>query len=351
MNDFSRKQLLINYLLGICTEWEKEEVERWLDKDPDNLALLQKTARELGREKQFPLPDKARMKEDILQQVGKSASSVEAKPKSDQSGHPLKLRQSRISWFLRVAAVFMIVGFTALFGILWLGDFQEDESSVMKEVITNRGERAQITLKDGTRVRLNADSKITYPEEFGLDSRAVHLSGEAYFEVVRDGRPFYVYAGETITQVLGTEFNVKAYEEEELRIVVSEGKVVVRRHESPEVEEALLEKGDMASLQRNGKSVLSVARNVDLQPHIGWLDYRLEFDSTALAEVSAILDRWYGVDITFTDPGLAELRYTAVFEDESIEEILQAINLSAGLEYTMQDRKITFFRKKEEGSK
>lgn len=341
MNDFSRKQLLVNYLLDICTDREKEEIERWLDKEPDNVSLLQEVANELGIKKEFSLPDKARIKEEVMRRVGKPTPSDE----KFRTAQRRSIHRSRTGWFFRIAAVFIIAGFATLFGIFWFGDFQENgnEPTVMKEVITERGERAQFLLVDGTRVRLNADSKITYPEDFEQDTRAVHLSGEAFFEVTSDDRPFYVHTDETVVQVLGTEFNVKAYqEEEEIRVVVAGGKVAVRRQDAPE-DEALLEKGEMASLRQNGNGVLSVTRNVDLKRHLGWLEYRLEFDSTSLAQVSVILERWYGIDITFADPGLTELRYSAVFEDESIDEILQAMKLSVGLEYEMQGREVTFY--------
>jgi transmembrane sensor len=164
---------------------------------------------------------------------------------------------------------------------------------------------------------------------------------------VPDERPFVVYADEAVVEILGTEFNVQAYEvqayeeEEEIQVVVTDGRVAVRHIDAPEDQAAFLERGDMASLRRNGTSSLSVIRDVDLRRHLGWLEYRLEFDGASLDQVVKRLERWYNIDINLADPSLSDIIFTGVFEGESVYEVLQTLQISLDLEYEIQGQEVT----------
>lgn len=345
MNHKVNLNIIYRYLAGECTAEEKQRILRWMNADPENREIMQSIQRiwsvEPRKETESDIQLAWKHLEERLEQREQVLTTVERRP----GRFPIR-KSGPFVWY-RVAAVFMVIAVTTLYAALNFSGNPDPEPLAMNEVVTEKGQRAQLVLDDGSRVRLNADSKITHPKEFGAENRVVQLSGEAYFEIVRDGRPFFVHADDAVIEILGTEFNVLAYEEEEIQVVVSGGKVSVRHQDANESNAAFLERGDMASLKRGGNELPSVTHNVDLERHLGWLDYRLEFDATPLEKVAKRLERWYEMDITLADPSLSDLRFTAVFEDESIDEVLDALQLSLDLEYEIQDRQITFFREDE----
>jgi transmembrane sensor len=153
------------------------------------------------------------------------------------------------------------------------------------------------------------------------------LIGEALFRVAHDpSRPFLVRAGEAVTEVLGTEFGVRAYPSGEgVRVVVASGRVAVRaaQGEDPGV---VLNGGDLANVRPDGR--IHAERRVDLTSYLGWISGRLVFDSVPLAEALPELERWYGGDLAVHDSALARRRLSATFTRESLPEVLEAIGLA-----------------------
>ncbi len=254
-----------------------------------------------------------------------------------------KRRRMGIKWTIRIAAVFMIAALTSLFTILFMAETEQEQVKTFSEVVTERGQRATVNLGDGSRIRLNSDSRLVYPEDFDTNAqREVQLYGEAYFEIARDERPFIVRADEAIIEILGTEFNVYAYEDrEDIRVVVSDGMVSVRSERISAEDSSPLGKGDMATLKRGGEGDVTVTQNVNLQHHLGWMEYRLSFDNIPLSYVASTLQRWYGVDIEFENDQLREKTLTADFEDASIHEVIRVIEIAVNIEHEMDGRKIT----------
>ena len=251
-----------------------------------------------------------------------------------------------VIWAFRIAALLVVSAMAGLVTITWLAE-PEVDTAAMNEVGTDRGQRAEVQLEDGTTIRLNSDSRITYPASFSNGVRSVSLTGEAYFDIARDERPFRVYAEGAEIEILGTEFNVTAYRDEEgLQIVVAEGVIDVSYADGNEISRdiAQLGRGEMVEIERSTGS-FSLTHDVDLAHHLGWLEYRLEFEGMPAGEVARTLERWYGIDITFSEPELADLRLTASFNDDSVQEVLRVMELSLGLGTETEGRKVTFFRK------
>ncbi|MEX2639677.1 MAG: FecR domain-containing protein [Balneolales bacterium] len=246
--------------------------------------------------------------------------------------------------FMRVAATLLVAGFITVYFFQADEEANAPETEVMEEVVTDRGQRATVQLDDGSRIRLGVDSQLSYPKAFETEERTVHLTGEAYFEIVHDNRPFLVLTDDAEIQILGTEFNVQAYNQERVQVVVADGKVGVRSRISGEVDDAVLERGDMAQLYREGNGEFEISHDVDLKRHLGWLDHRLEFNDVPLEEVARKLERWYRIDIQVSDPDYNDLRFTATFDDEPITEVLSAIKYSLQLEHEFQGRLVTLYR-------
>ncbi len=248
------------------------------------------------------------------------------------------------NWIIRIAAVLLVSVLTSLFALVYMNEEGLDETISMREVVTESGQRATVHLDDGTRIRLNSGSKLIHPHEFENGERKVQLFGEAYFEIAKDERPFIVHADEALIEILGTEFNVQAYDEfDEIKVVVAEGRVAVRSDRQTYDNSAFLEKGDMASLMRGSEGRVTITQNVDLRRHLGWIEYRLNFDNIPLGQVAATLQRWYGVEIQFSDDHLKQMKLTADFEDASIHEVIRVMEIALNLQYQMQGRTITFY--------
>ncbi|MEX2573628.1 MAG: FecR domain-containing protein [Balneolaceae bacterium] len=342
MNDDLDYERIARYLAGECSKEESEEMDSSINKDPDLKLFIRKIWETRERK---PKPWDVELTWNRLSKKMDQSEDVRI-PAGQETEKKRKTRTSKTAWFVRIAAVFMIIGFAGLFGVLYVtGPEAEEPAAVVREMTTKKGQRAEVRLNDGTRIRLNADSKIEYPREFEAGVRTIRLTGEAYFEVATDDRPFFVYANGAVVQILGTEFNVQAYEEdEEVRVAVARGKVSVGFSDNDDVESALLEGGDLAQLKHEG-SLLSVTHGTDLGRHLEWLENRLTFDNASMEEVATKLERWYGVEIEFSDPGLAEMSISATFDDESIHEVLRILQLSLDLDYETEGQKIIFTEK------
>lgn len=163
------------------------------------------------------------------------------------------------------------------------------------ELVVPVGGECHVLLEDGTDVWLNADSKLKYPIVFNGESREVVLSGEAYFEVKKDNRPFIVNLESGDITVLGTSFGVSAYPGYPNYTTLVRGSV---RFTSLRREQIVLTPGEQAVVDIFGSLK---KRNVDVEEFVGWKDGVFIFKDKPLAEIMEILERWYGVHVIFQD--------------------------------------------------
>ena len=203
-------------------------------------------------------------------------------------------------------------------------------NSPYTSVITRNKQTIELTLSDGSHVRLNNGSSIKYLRTFSDTHRQVMLAGEAFFKVTRDERPFTVVTKQAWTTVLGTQFNVWARGEETL-VIVKEGRVRLSSI-IPDSGSFELTKGQMSQIV--GQHSPEPPELVDAEYLLGWLNGRLIFKKTPLPEIVAELERTYDVSIVLHNSTLADLTMTAEFENASIEEILSSICLTLNISYT-----------------
>ena len=177
-----------------------------------------------------------------------------------------------------------------------------------------------VTLSDGTRVRLNANSTLEYPASFDdAEVREVRLKGEAHFEVTKNPhRPFVVKAGEMQTQVLGTIFDVKAYRKDAPKVTLMQGKVKVSNADT-EVE---MRPGQTATLQAD-KIVVSKA-----SPSASdWLEGDFDMDQVTLAEAMSDIGAWYNKTVVFqSQANMDKLIHFRFSRRASLQEIITALN-------------------------
>jgi transmembrane sensor len=179
---------------------------------------------------------------------------------------------------------------------------EKPAEKLMNEVIIPYGSKSMLTLGDGTKVWLNAGSKLAFPTVFTGVRRVVYMEGDAYFEVAHDpGKPFIVNAGEVSLNVLGTRFYLSSYSsEEEVIAVLMEGSVAIRENSAFKLSrnEALLEPGQKAIYTRNNKEI-SVKEESDPDIYIAWTEGWFQFDKESLYTVFRKLERYYDIDIVY----------------------------------------------------
>ena len=201
-------------------------------------------------------------------------------------------------------------------------DNTKEKAEKLLAVTTPRGKDYHLTLADGTQVWLNADSKLEFPKQFLSSKRKVKLTGEAYFEVVKDERhPFIVETEYFNTTVLGTTFNIKAYSEKDANIVLVDGSVKV----SSKGSDMTLKPGQQATL--NSKLLTLNVRDVDTYPYTQWREGFFYFEQQTLFEIMQELGRWYNVNIAFEDPQKMNLRLHFVCKrSEHLSEAIKNMN-------------------------
>ena len=184
-----------------------------------------------------------------------------------------------------------------------------------------RGKDFSLVLTDGTKVWLNAESKLEYPAEFTGRKRIVRLSGEAYFEVASDKEhPFVVETGSIHTHVLGTEFNVRNYAQENLNVTLVKGCIEVSNQDSQK--KMLIHPNENLCIQKDGSFNLE---KVDVATYTSWKEGLFYFDNVSLDKIIYELGRWYDVNIRIADESL--LKYKLHYYSKRAESLEKALQL------------------------
>jgi ferric-dicitrate binding protein FerR (iron transport regulator) len=256
------------------------------------------------------------------------------------------------SFYVRAAAslAFLMILVTGVFFVFNVMK-QRSVSIAWNEKKTVMGEKSIITLLDGTRITLNADSKLKYPVRFGEDAREVSLEGEAYFEVNQDAsKPFVVRTGNVSTTDLGTKFDVSAFPNEEtITISLEEGKVEVSTNISGTKKEDIF-LTPTHQLIYNKEKETSKVESFDSQKATGWKDNILVFDDEPFSKVLVPLERYFGVKFEIADQSLANRSIKANFKNESFWTVVKVIEKATGLTYKTSKennelKKIIFYEK------
>ncbi|MBL1408266.1 FecR family protein [Sphingobacterium faecale] len=204
------------------------------------------------------------------------------------------------------------------------------------EIHTPRGGQYQVTLSDGTKVWLNADSKLTYPSQFDLDKRVVELVGEAYFEVAKNivdnvNKPFVVKTKKQEIEVLGTSFNTTAYMDDDCTYTtLVEGKVQIKDGKK----EVFLSPGEQCMTTASG---LLEKKRVDVSQFVAWRNDEFFFYETELKEVVRMLGRWYDFE-TVNEESIPDTHmYGTISREKRLTEVIHLIQAS-GLKFRIEKK-------------
>jgi ferric-dicitrate binding protein FerR (iron transport regulator) len=273
------------------------------------------------------------------------------------------LSQNRFWKAAAAAVIFML----AIWWFFWQDTQNQsiaEDKAPLNQVATKAGSRTQIVLRDGTKVWLNGESKLTYANEFDGETREVRLSGEAYFDVVKNpDKPFIIHTEKITIRVTGTSFNVRDYPgETKAETSLISGKVeVCPVHNPKEVyylkpnEKIVLKEfkpGITKPLQKQAiaeKMIRPVEVEIvklqfdpidNIPVETAWLNDQLAFSDESFREVADKIENWYNVSIEFRSPELESLRFTGKFDKETLPEALQALQFTTPFSYKIKDNKI-----------
>ncbi len=234
MSTPSEWALLARYLSGECSEEEQVEVETLIASDPEKQRLIASMSQVWdGPETHSTTSDVNELWSELAEKSGITATTEMPRDgRHGMAGRVIEWLQPQLHLHpvrrYAVAAILVIACSLAYYGSQEIVSTPGEHADAWATVVVESGTHGSFTLSDGSRVRLDAGSTLWYPEIFDEGERTVLLSGEGYFEVAPVGKPFVVHADRAVVEVLGTQFNVRAWQtEQRVTVAVAEGRVAL----------------------------------------------------------------------------------------------------------------------------
>lgn len=367
----SLQESIISFLEGKLTQSQADELMAWVKQSEGNMQYFMQMeeiwhASGLLNDKQL---DSKKGFADIRKKI------------ADRGIRKFPVKEIRLSLpgLLRIAASFLVLATLGISGTLLLNrDRGKTANSAMVETSVPKGSKSLITLPDGSTVWLNSDTRFRYSVDFGKSDRNVFLEGEAYFKVAKNEKMvFQVNTSDISVKALGTAFNVKAYKEEEtVETTLEEGKVTIdlinpskgAKRAKPVLlmpkQTAVFKKqyGDVAIIETQNKLVeadkpaaivkpdaipIEVINVDDIRLYTSWKDSRWVFKNEKLISLAPKLERRYDITITFVDKELEEYAFNGSLLEESLEQVLAAIQLTSPIRYEINAKQVYLYEDKE----
>ncbi|WP_343670355.1 FecR domain-containing protein [Chitinophaga sp.] len=263
----------------------------------------------------------------------------------------------RMRWVAAAASLALLITAGAFYYIY--------ERGTMMQKVTAKGQKSTFIMEDGTRVTLNADSKLEYREDFATKNREVYLTGEAFFDVHADPqKPFIIHTSKMDIKVLGTAFNVKSYPDEassEATLIKGAIEVTVTDNPSEKIILKPSQKLVLNNFDSTKRKAVSIRDLVPAVPSVtsmtylndkkdssvvmetSWLQNKLVFQDEDFGTLAKRMERWYNISIHFNRVGYRQLRFTGVLEGETIAEALNALHLTENFNYKIEDSTIVIY--------
>ena len=354
--------LVTRKLMGEATGNELAELAGLLQKYPEQNEVLQSLTRywDIGPEKDAEFLEATYLVHlSRMQEKGYNIS----KPGDDFAEQPAQIKKKKKTIFLIpglvVVAAIMILkfGFSGKSGEKALSIPESSKN----EISTKNGSRTKVQLPDGSVVWLNAGSQLDYGKDFGTTNREVHLSGEGFFDVVKNpDKPFIIHTLAIDVKVLGTQFNVKSYPADkttetslirgsvEVYVKNRIGKMVLKPNEKlvvyndPVINNNNLqretEKAPLIAIRQ-----LTYQNNDTVAVETSWTQNKLSFQNELFADVARKMERWYDVTFEFDNKNKENLLMYGTFTTETLREALEALVFSFGFKYRIENKKVTIY--------
>jgi transmembrane sensor len=357
-----RDELLVKYLTGIADETERNDALCWIRQSDehrkyfDELRDVYEAAKITQNQSNYNV-DLSWERVKSLHYKKKLAAFQEA----DKSKYRMFIRG-----IIKYAAIILTI---LVLGGLSFQYMKKSESIPLVKDIWNNieapfGSRARLTLVDGTKVWLNAGSQLRYSSAFAKNNREVFLEGEAYFEVAHDNSvQFVVKTSHLNIKVFGTEFNVKAYPDEnfiqttlvkgsitiEGAIISKTGKHIVYLKPNQTATYYIHEKKEIKTQEKDnillekkltGKENMEILHEVNPEVYTSWKDTRWMIEGEPMLSLAKKLERRYNVTFVFNSKALQRYKFTGTLKDETLEQVLNLIKLSAPIEYQIENNNV-----------
>ncbi len=303
---------------------------------------------------------------DKNQPTDKTPDEIKQKWKNFKTKLPSKtpiIQIKKIRPLIWLAAC-LIAAFFILIIKLSIDKFYNPDDLLTGVVQAPVGSSSKLILPDGTKVWLNANSKLTYKKQFGQRFRQVYLSGEAFFDVVKDAKhPFIVNTSSLRLRVLGTAFNVRAFETDKTsEAALVRGSIEVTLVDHPDKKLTLkpsekivvrnpdVKKGSFLGINATtttSQTPLITLTNIHysaseaLPQEAQWIEKKLAFTSESFDDIAGRMERYYNVKIDFQDEDAKNIIFSGSFKNESIDQAMKALQASGNFHYKIEDNNIT----------
>jgi len=317
----------------------------WKSKTPGNPSHTENEYRKLALKLQHMGIDEGKFNEDD-HYIAEEEQPVEPAPKK------------RFPWLTASVLVLSGLFFT---GVYILNNPRVDKPAekevvAKNQVSTRYGSKTALVLPDGSKVWLNAGSTLTYSRDYSTTIREVSLSGEGFFDVVKNtARPFIIHTGKMDIKVLGTAFNVKCYpEEKKTETSLIRGSIEITLKNRPEKivlkpneKITIADEEAVATPAPGNKKPSAPAQPIITLGYLtrepvnnevietSWVDNRLIFNNETFEDIAVKMERWYAVKISFRSEKLQQKRFTGIFEKETVGQALSAMQLTTSFSYNM----------------
>lgn len=316
------QETLIKFITGNLGETDNQEVIAWINASKANkLEFIKlKNLHALSSSEKHVL----KVEEDFLELTYKIKNT------------PKRTKSIRFGQYLKYAAVLifaLFIGFSVSELRYLRPSFATNE--LVNEFYAPEGQISEFKLVDGTKVWLNSGTRIRIPASFSAKNRIVTMEGEAFFQVTKDPlHPFYVNTKELSVKVMGTSFNVSAYESEEnSEVTLIEGSVGIKEIYGERLAK-LLPGQQLVYEKSTGKKI---KREVDVTPFEAWRDGKMIFKDRTLEYIADRLERWYNVDIDFNDSNVSHIKFTGtILKNKPLSQVLEIITLSAPIRFNIK---------------
>lgn len=330
MEGFS-EELIVRYLSGTTTDSERERVNSWIAESAEHMRFME--------ECYFLWEASRKVQIHKTIDTSRALSALKATIKVKEGKEKRKnFLQFYLNWIQRIAAILLIP-------VLLFSYYLYRSSKVIAdqyiEVKTNPGVITSVVLPDSTKVWINASSCLKYPARFTDGKRRVFLEGEGYFEVTENKhQPFFVETDNNLSvKVIGTQFNVNAYSEDQkiettlvegsVNLIIDDNTIHNKQYQLKPNQKATFEKGKL-TLQW-----------VDPIYEIGWREGKMYFKNHPMEEVLKKLSRHYNVSFEVKNPEVLQSLLTGKFESEQLLQIMEYLQVASGIKYSIHETSIS----------
>ncbi|SFF52816.1 FecR family protein [Thermoflexibacter ruber] len=336
-------ELIAKYLAGEANAEEESKLWAWRNQNPNNEEFYQEMYRIWHSKKQ----DESTFDSHLAFKKLTYRIEEESLIMLNHKGKPYT-KQIQIFFKKYAIGIAATIAFCLIVIAVWWRNENNQKTvnqsiteikSKIIEKINPKGQKLQLRLPDGTKVWLNSESRLTYPSQFQGNMREISLNGEAFFEVAHNpNKPFCITTPKTKMQVLGTSFNVRAFDDEQkTETVVVTGKVKISEAEN-EANFVVLSPNEKGNFSLQNKKISK--QKVNPANYIAWKEGILKFENSNMSLIIKELERWYGVTITVSNPNLLRCHLTGDFKNESLENVLIFMQKALDIQFEINQKEV-----------